>query len=62
MNSIFRRLTSFQEREKEFTENCNLLVEEILEISPAYNADKENKGRRKKKKVEEEEKNEVREE
>ena len=29
------------------------MVEEILEISPAYNADKDNKKKRKKKKIEE---------
>lgn len=54
LNLIFKKLTSFNDKEKDFFENYNLLVEEILEISPAYNADKEGKVRRKKKKVEEE--------
>jgi hypothetical protein len=40
-NVIFKRLTSFQEKEKDNFENYNLIVEEILEISPAYNPDKE---------------------
>jgi hypothetical protein len=49
LNGIFRRLTSFQEREKDIFENYNLIVEQVLEISPAYNADKEKKGRKKRK-------------
>lgn len=58
LNSIFRRLTSFDEREKDVFENYNLIVEQVLEISPAYNADKEKKGRKRRKtdiQVEEEE-------
>lgn len=35
-NGIFRRLNYYDES----TENYSLLVEEIIEISPAYNADK----------------------
>ena len=54
LNILFKKLTSFQDRDKEYFENYNLLVEEILEISPAYNADKENKKKRKKRKVEQE--------
>lgn len=49
LNLIFRKLTSFQEKEKEYYENYNLIVEEILEISPAYNADKDKRGRKKRK-------------
>lgn len=30
LNLIFRKLTSFQEKEKEYYENYNLIVEEIL--------------------------------
>lgn len=49
LNGIFRRLTSFQEREKDLFENYNLIVEQVLEISPAYNADKDKKGRKRRK-------------
>ena len=30
LNIIFRKLTSFQERDKDYLENYNLLVEEVL--------------------------------
>ena len=54
LNVLFKKLTSFQDRDKEYFENYNLLVEEILEISPAYNADKDKTKRKKKRKQEEE--------
>lgn len=46
LNLIFRKLTSFQDKEKDYFENYNLVVEEILEISPAYNADKDKRARK----------------
>jgi hypothetical protein len=49
LNGIFRRLTSFEDREKDVFENYNLVVEQVLEISPAYNADKDKKGRKRRK-------------
>jgi uncharacterized membrane protein len=50
LNNIFKRLTSNTEKEKDYIENYNVLVEQILDISPAYNADKEGKSKKKKKK------------
>jgi len=47
-------LTSFDEREKDVFENYNLIVEQVVEISPAYNADKEKKNGRKKRKTDNE--------
>lgn len=48
LNLIFRKLTSFQDKEKDYYENYNLIVEEILEISPAYNADKDKRKKKRK--------------
>ena len=46
LNIIFRKLTAFGDREREYLQSYNLLVEEILEISPAYNAGSEGKARK----------------
>lgn len=43
LNNIFKRLTFNNERDHEEFENYCLVVEEIIDISPAYNADKSGK-------------------
>lgn len=52
LNNIFKKLTYQFDRDHEESENYSLIVEEIIDISPAYNADKagkeKKKGRKKK--------------
>lgn len=47
-NSIFKKLTTFNEKEKDYYQNYNLIVEETLEISPSYNPDKDKRKKKRK--------------
>jgi hypothetical protein len=55
LNTIFKRLSSNLQNEHEEMENYCLLVEEIIDISPAYNADKSSRQKKSKKKKKEKE-------
>lgn len=55
LNSIFKRLTYYTDRDQEDVENYCILVEEILDISPAYNAEKGGAKNKRNKKIKKEE-------
>lgn len=50
LNKIFKKLTFYSDSSHEDVENYSLVVEEIIDISPAYNADKSGKQKKSRKK------------
>ena len=58
LNNIFKRLTFYSDRDHEEIENYSLIVEEIIDISPSYNSDKNGKKKKEPKKKKKEEKEE----